>query len=339
LLGAAATAYYRLNYAPGREAASELAYVLPNSLDVMDTTAAVRKVVWHFKNGDRVDVLSRTAHWSEIRLPRHQTGWVETKDLLDAATYERGENQLKALEKYPVQATGHTSTTTNLRLDPARDSIVLSELAENQPLEVFGRRVVDRTPAENTATPSGRPRARDVWYLVRARSRAGWVYGRLVDLDVPAGISAYAEGINMVGWIVLKTVDDGGKAVPEYLVADRVGGNGDVDFNHIRIFTWWVKRQKYVTAYVEGNLSGYFPMTSQQTTDADFFAKPSPYFRLRLVDEDGRRYQKVYGLFDTIVHAVGTVDGWDSTAMPSRHAPSPSTAARGKNARPRRRRR
>lgn len=341
MLGAAAAAYYRLNYAPGREAGGEPAYVLPNSLDVMDTTAAVRQVVGHFKNGDRVEVIGRTAHWSEIRLSRHETGWVETKDLLDAATYERGENQLKALEKYPAQAAGHTSTTTNLRLDPARDSIVLSELGENQPLEIFGRRVVDRSPAESAAATSGRPRARDVWYLVRAKSRAGWVYGRLVDLDVPAGISAYAEGINMVGWIVLKTVDDGGKAVPEYLVADR-SGSGDVDFNHIRVFTWWVKRQRYVTAYVEGNLSGYFPMTTQQMTDPDFFAKPSSYFRLRLVDEDGHRYQKVYGLFDTIVHAVGTVDGWDSTAMPSRPAPSRTAARRkieGTPARGRRRRR
>ena len=287
-----------------------------------------------------MEVIGHTAHWSEVRLPRHQTGWVETKDLLDAATYQRGQDQLKALEKYPVQAAGHTSTTTNLRLDPARDSIVLSELAENQPLEIFGRRVVDRSPLTNTAA-SGRPHARDVWYLVRANSRAGWVYGRLIDLDVPAAISPYAEGINMVGWIVIKTVNDGGKAVPEYLVADRVG-SGDVDFNHIRVFTWWEKRQKYVTAYVEGNLSGYFPLTSKESTDTDFFAKPSPYFRLRLVDDEGRRYQKVYGLFDTIVHSVGTVDGWESTAMPSKPAPSPAAVARRKAApagRQRRRRR
>src|SRR5689334_8593848 len=151
LLGAAAAAYYRLSYAPQRETGGEPAYVLPTSLDVADTTAAVRKIVGHFKNGDRVEVIGHTAHWSQVRLSRHATGWVETKDLLDAATYRRGQDQLKALENYPVQAAGHTSTTTNLRLDPARDSIVLSELAENQPLEIFGRRVVDRSPVANAA--------------------------------------------------------------------------------------------------------------------------------------------------------------------------------------------
>lgn len=329
-----AVAYYRLSYVPQHAVAGEPAYVLPTSLEVMDTTAAVRHVVGRFKSGDRVEVIARTAHWSKIRMPRGETGWVESKDLLDAPTYQRGEALLKGLEGFPAQAAGHTSTVTNLRLDPARDSIVLSELAENQPVEIFGRRVVDRSSGAN-APPSGGSHARDVWYLVRAKSRAGWVFGRLVDLDVPAGISVYAEGVNMVAWIVLKTVDDGGKAVPEYLVADRIGG-GDVDFNHIRVFTWWVKHHKYVTAYVESDLSGYFPMDSKQMTDAAYYAKPSPYFRLRLLETDGHRYQKVYGLFDTIVRNVGTVDGWDSTAMPSRRVPSSARSERRGQARHRR---
>jgi Bacterial SH3 domain len=337
LLGAAAAAYYRLIYAPQHTTAGEPAYVLPTSLEVMNTTAAVRRVVGRFKAGDRVEVIARTAHWSEIRMPRGGTGWVESSNLLDAPTYQRGEALLKSLETFPAQATGHTSTVTNLRLDPARDSIVLSELAENQPLEIFGRRVVDR-PSVANAPPSGKSRAHDVWYLVRANSRAGWVFGRLVDLDVPAGISAYAEGVNMVAWLVLRTVDDSGKAVPEYLVADRIGA-ADVDFNHIRVFTWWVKNHKYVTAYVESNLSGYFPIESRQMTDPAYYAQPSPYFRLRLLDPDGRRYQKVYGLFDTIIREVGTVDGWDSTAMPARARASRTAGGRGTHARRRQPRR
>jgi Bacterial SH3 domain len=331
LLGAAAAAYYRLIYAPKHAAAGEPAYVLPTSLEVLDTTAAVRSVVGHFKAGDRVEVIARTAHWSKIRMPRGGTGWVESKDLLDAPTYQRGEALLKSLETFPAQAAGHTSTVTNLRLDPARDSVVLSELAENQPLEIFGRRVVDRSSGAN-APPSAGSHARDVWYLVRANSRAGWVFGRLVDLDVPAGISAYGEGVNMVAWLVLRTVDDGGKAVPEYLVADRIGA-ADVDFNHIRVFTWWVKNHKYVTAYVESNLSGYFPIERRQMTDPTYYAQPSPYFRLRLLEADGRRYQKVYGLFDTIVREVGTVDGWNSTAMPTRATASRAATGRQKQAR------
>ena len=336
LLGAAAAAYYRVIYGPRHAVEGEPAYVLPTSLEVMDTTAPVRSVIGHFKAGDRVQVIGRTAHWSKIQMPHDEMGWVESKGLLDAVTYQRGETLLKSLETFPAQATGHTSTTTNLRLDPGRDSIVLSELAENQPVEIFGRRVVDRPPAAN-APPSGRAHARDVWYLVRAHSRAGWVLGRLVDLDVPAGISVYGEGVNMVAWIVLRTVDDGGKAVQEYLVADRIGG-GDFDFNHIRVFTWWVKHHKYVTAYVQSNLSGYFPIVSRQMTDPAYYAQPSPYFRLHLVGADGRHYQEVYGLFDTIVREVGTVDGWESAAMPSRRPPSSARRERHRQARRRTRR-
>ncbi len=287
-------------------------YVLPQTLDVMDTTAEVRNVVGHLKAGDRVHVIAQTAHWSELNLPGGLTGWVETKYLLDGATYDRGVKLLEDLQRSPPQSAGHASNVTNLHLEPSRDAIVLAELNQNQPLQIYTRRLVDR-PVETTSSSGTRPR--DAWYLVRTGTRAGWVLGRFIDLDVPAGIAPYAQGINMVGWQVLKTVRDGSSDVPEYLVADRVG-NETVDFNHIRVFTWWVKNHKYVTAYVQSDVDGYFPIEVGQATDLHYYAQRSPYFRLRLVDEDGRRYQEVYGLFDTIVRPVGRIEGWESDAMP-----------------------
>jgi hypothetical protein len=318
LLVVAAIAYYRLVYIPAHIALREMADVLPLSVEVMDTTAELRNVIGHLHAGDRVDVLARTAHWSEVRMPHGGTGWVESKNLLDDATYQRGEALLKGLEEYPRQAAGHTSAVTNLHLDPARDSTVLAELAASQPLEIFGRRLVDRPP-DNKVPTAKTSHLHDVWYLVRANSRAGWVLGRLIDLDVPPEISPYAEGTNMVAWLVLRTVNDGAKTVPEYLVADRIGTE-DIDFNHVRVFNWWVKNHKYVTAYVESNLTGYFPITAKQMSDPNFFAQRSPYFRLHLVGSDGRKFQKVYGLFDTIVRPLGTVEGWDSEALPERQA-------------------
>ena len=86
-------------------------------------------------------------------------------------------------------------------------------------------------------------------------------------------------------------------------------GNPDVDFTHIRVFTWWRKNHEYVTAYVEGGLRGYFPISVVQRGNL-------PCFRLRLVDEDGNKFQKVYGLFDTITRPLGIVDGWESDSMP-----------------------
>jgi hypothetical protein len=123
----------------------------------------------------------------------------------------------------------------------------------------------------------------------------------------------YAQGTNVVAWLVLNTVVDGGQQVPQYLVADRIGTQ-EVDFNHIRVFTWWIKDHKYVTAYVESGLNGYFPMRGTSLAGV-------PYFRLRLIDQGGRKFQKVYGLFDTITRPLGTVDGWESDALPVRPAP------------------
>lgn len=305
--------YYRLIVVPERAERGAVNYVLPQTLDVMDTTAEVRSVIGHLRAGDRVHVIAQTAHWSELNLPGGLTGWVETRYLLDGATYDRGIALLRGIGQSPAQAVGHASGTTNLHLEPARNSIVLAELNQNQPLEIYSRRLVDRP--SDTETPSKGPRPHDVWYLVRTSSRAGWVLGRFIDLDVPAGIAQYAQGINMVGWQVLKTVRDGNNEMPEYLVADRIGDES-VDFNHIRVFNWWVKNHKYVTAYVESGLQGHFPIEVRQATDLNYYAQAAPYFRLRLTDDDGRRYQEVYGLFDTIVRRVGSVEGWDSEAMP-----------------------
>lgn len=129
-------------------------YVLPQTLDVMDTTAEVRSVVGHLKAGDRVHVIAQTTHWSELNLPAGQTGWVESKYLLEGASYDRGIKLLDDLQRSAPQAAGHTSNETNLHLEPARDSIVLAELAHNQPLDIYTRRLVDR-PVEAEGAPAG----------------------------------------------------------------------------------------------------------------------------------------------------------------------------------------
>jgi len=291
--------------------------VVPASVEVADSPAQVHSKLASLKSGERVGVVSRTAHWVCIRLPDGRTGWVEGSALLDAATQQKAGQLLEGLESFEPQAVGHTTTATSLRLEPSRESIQLAELTGNLPVQVFARQIVARaSPGQGgkAAASQGKPR-RDAWYLVRAQSRAGWVLGRLVSLDIPQEIALYAQESNLVAWLVLNSVNDGGREVPQYLVADRTGTQ-DFDFSHIRVFTWWVKHHKYVTAYVESNLNGYFPIRIVRGLD-------KPYFRLRLVDEDGEKYQKVYGLFSTIVRPLGTVKGWESEDMPETppHAP------------------
>jgi hypothetical protein len=305
-LAAIGSAYYFLRYKPAHTLPVEVGYVLPPSVRVVDTPAEVRLAVGTVKSGERVEITRRTRNWAEIRTDDNVTGWVENKNLLDSQSYEGGQRLLRSLSAIPVQAEGHTDGIVNLRVEPARDATQLAQLPENLKLQVFGRRLVDR-PA-----PDGQPSAakmRDAWYLIRAGTNAGWVMGRFVALDPPEKLSAYAQGSNLVAWVVLKTVDDGGQNEAEYLTADRLG-TLEADFSHIRVFTWWIKEHKYVTAFVESDLKGYFPIRVGEIEGV-------PYFRLRLMDDQGQKYQKVYGLFDTITRSVGTVPGWESDAMPA----------------------
>jgi hypothetical protein len=291
-----------------------VAYVLPSSLEVVDAPAAIRLAVESVKAGDQVEVLLHTRDWVKVKLADGRTGWIESKDLLDSQTYETAQKLLKDLESLPVQAEGHTPDSVNLRFGPSRDSTPLAQLPRSQKVDVFGRKIVER-PSQLDQPSS--PPVKEAWYLVRAGARAGWVLGRFVSLDIPEPISAYAQSSNMVAWLVLNTVVDEDRQVPQYLVADRTG-NQDVDFTHIRVFTWWVKNHRYVTSYVESGLQGYFPIRVVQAGNV-------PYFRLHLVDKDANKIQKVYGLFDTITRPVGIVEGWESDAMPTQ---SPSRRGR-----------
>jgi hypothetical protein len=311
VVAAAGAAYYYFVYRPAHATPPEVAYVLPESAPVVDSPAQIRLGIAVLQQGDRVEVLERTRNWARVRMADGRAGWVEASHLLDGASFDKGQQLFRELMDAQPQAAGHTSGAANLRVEPAREAAQLAQLAANQSVEIFGRRLVDRTPQAGAPAP-GEP-GRDAWYLVRSDSKAGWVLGRLITLDVPDAIAMYAQAINLVGWVVLNTVDDNGRQVPQYLVADRREAQ-ECDFNHIRVFTWWSKNQQYVTAYVESNLNGYFPI---RVTRGDGL----PHFRLRLTDRNGRKFQKVYAMSDTIVRPVGTVEGWESDAMPPRPAP------------------
>ncbi len=296
-----------------RKSAPPLAvdYVTSPSLDVLDTPAVVHKVIAVLKYGDRVEILKEEGEWARVRAGAGTEGWVITKELIPAKVYEAGRKLLQELQHSQVQAAGHTVAAANIHIEPDRNAPELGMLMQGQALEVFGRRVVPGKPAGGGVNPpASSARRSDAWYLVEAGSRAGWVLGRMLTLDIPQGISQYAADHNMVAWFVLNKVQDGNASVPQYLAADREG-TVEFDFTHIRVFTWSVRGHHYVTSFVQGGLRGSFPIRVEHINQV-------PYFRLRLVDREGNKVQGVYGLFNTIVRPVGTVKGWESDAMPGR---------------------
>lgn len=311
ILAAGVGAYFLWFHNSQPEAPLEVEYVMSPSLDVLNTPAVVHQVVAILKYGDRVEILRTEGDWARVRVNGGNEGWVNTTELIPSKVFEDGHKLLHQMAGMQVQATGHAAVAANIHVAPGRDEPVLGLFTESQTLDIFDRRVVARKSAGNggKATDSA-PSTSDVWYLVRSESRAGWILGRMVTLDVPQGISQYAENRNIVAWFVLNTVRDGDANVPQYLVADREG-TVEFDFTHIRVFTWWVKRHRYVTSFVQGGLKGMFPIRTEHIDNV-------PYFRLRLLGDNGKKYQSVYGLFHTIVRPLGTVDGWESNAMPER---------------------
>jgi uncharacterized protein YgiM (DUF1202 family) len=306
LVVAAIVAYYYYASSGSKPPSSTaVAFVLPDSLEVVDTPSEIRLAVESLKAGDRVEVLAQTGNWAKVKLVDGRIGWVESKNLLDSQTYEASQMLNKEIEGLPVQAEGHSPQPINLRFEPSREAAVLAPLPNNQKLEVFGRKVVEKP--SRLDQPASTP-IKEAWYLVRAGGRVGWVLGRSVSLDLPERLGGYVQGSNMVAWLVLNTVTDEGQQVPQYVAADRMG-NQDVDFTHIRVFTWWAKNHHYVTAYAESGLQGYFPIHVERSGKV-------PYFRLNLV-KDGNKIQKVYGLFDTITRPLGFVEGWESNALPA----------------------
>jgi Bacterial SH3 domain len=289
----------------------EVEYVTSPSLDVLDTPAVVHKVMEVLKFGDRLEVLKRAGNWAKVRSGSGNEGWVITKELVPSKVYEGGRKLLQELKGRQAQAAGHTILAANIHLEAERGAPDLGMLMQGQNLEIFDRRTVVTTPAGGeTKKPISSPPVGDVWYLVQAGSRAGWVLGRIITLDIPEGISQYAAEYNMVAWFVLNSVQDGNTSVPQYLAADREG-SVEFDFTRIRVFTWSVRSHHYVTSFVKSGLSGNFPIRVERIDNV-------PQFRLRLMGRKGNKFQSEYGLFNTIVRPMGTVEGWESTAMPGR---------------------
>jgi hypothetical protein len=134
---------------------------------------------------------------------------------------------------------------------------------------------------------------------------AGWVLARFVELDLPETLHDYATtaGMRPVAWFVLNYVSDDADGKPQYLMAGNHGGSNEetqsCDFNSLRVYTYGSARKRYETAYVEGNLCGYFPIrVSKQARTGD------PEFRFNALDSAGAKEERVYAMHQTSVRRV-----------------------------------
>jgi hypothetical protein len=252
--------------------AYEMARAKANHITVWNTTAQVREPVATLNFGERIDVLQKSAGEVQVRTPAGVSGWVDERDLIPQALWERATALGIQAAQMPVQASGRTRVPANLHLDAGRNAPMLVELSRDVPVQMLERRVLTLVTPSSPAVPGKMHEsapAMEEWWLIRTEVKdlgptAGWTLGRFIALTAPAPLPDYSTAANMrlTAWFVLNHVsDDNGGEKPQYLAAGlRPGEGADYDFSLLRVYTWGAKKQRYETAYVEDKLRGKLPI-------------------------------------------------------------------------------
>jgi SH3-like domain-containing protein len=293
-----------------RSAPREIAYVSAPQAFLRDQVAAIYNKTGTVKNGESVQVLARDRRFARVRTSAGAEGWLEQRYLVTKQTYDACQKLAEQVRNDPVQATALAHNQSNIHLQPDREAEHLYQVDQGGKLSLLKRASSQkpvpggqaRTDAAGKAAQSA-PAMED-WWLVRDEpGHAGWVLGRLLDVDIPLEIAQYAEGQRTVASFVLDEVTDGDKKVPQYLVLLTENKDGmPFDFNQLRVFTWNVKRHRYETAYRERNLNGVLPVTLSHET----FEKEGdlPVFVVHVKDDAGSVIERKYKLNTPIVRRV-----------------------------------
>lgn len=139
-------------FRPKHHAESE-AYVAEPTVNVWTTTAQVRQIAAEIHWGEKVEVVGRLDPFTKVRTTKGITGWIESRRLVDSATWQKEEELVTKARPMPLQASGRTKVTTNLRLDPGRNSPRIYQLPGSVRVSVLARATADAAPP---APPAGR---------------------------------------------------------------------------------------------------------------------------------------------------------------------------------------
>jgi hypothetical protein len=311
---------------PKHETLSE-AFVSEKVAPLLSSIAQVREQVGILHYGERVEVVGKRNDFVKVRTNAGTVGWVESRQLMEPALWQRSVKLLDQTRGMPVQARGRTKVSTNLRVQPGRTEPRLYKFGRNVPMEIVGRAVADWVQVTDEKDAANEPQEtkKEDWFLVRgvatrspgeASARAaestnttqpgdqtapiaGWVVARFVELDLPDPVREGASSANVrpVAWFELNRVSDPSGDRPQYLLAAARGPEGQVcDFTGLRVYTWYVKKSRYETAFIENNLCGQLPIRVSKGP------KGEPDFRFRVMD--GNKEERAYRLIQTVVRRV-----------------------------------
>ncbi|MEO8725774.1 MAG: SH3 domain-containing protein [Acidobacteriaceae bacterium] len=136
---------------------TEFAYISAPQAFLRDHVSAVYNKVGTLNNGERVRVLQHDRRFVKVRNDAGIEGWMEQRNLADAATYERLAELAGKYATVPAQAHGVVRNEVNMHVTPARDSDKLFQLKENDKVDLIQRAVTAKN-AVTRAAPAPKPK-------------------------------------------------------------------------------------------------------------------------------------------------------------------------------------
>jgi hypothetical protein len=156
----------------------------------------------------------------------------------------------------------------------------------------------------------------DDWNLVRTHDgKAGWVLARMLYMAIPDEVAQYAEGHRITSYLPLGEVNEDGQVKRNWLWTTIGKGTEQGEFDSFRVFVWSKGHHRYETAYIERNVTGYFPVAIEpnpvQPDPKDRrkpnAGEPEQAFSLVIQDKDGKLYKRTYAFSGYRVHLVSKV--------------------------------
>ena len=137
-------------------------------------------------------------------------------------------------------------------------------------------------------------------------------------MSVPDEIAQYAEGHRITAYLTLGDVKDGDRIKHNWLWTTAAPDNKCCEFDSFRVFVWSTKRHRYETAYVERNVSGFYPVQLAQEP-----GNQENGFSLVVRDKDGKLYQRTYAFAGYHVRLISRIP----VPPPAVETPSESTVS------------
>lgn len=344
---------------------AQYVYVTAKQTFLRDRVAAVSNRTATVQNGDKLQVLERGRRFIRVQTEKGEQGWIDEKVVAAQEIFDQFEALKQQHKDDPTVASAVVRDEVYVHAKPGRDTEKFYRLAEGEKLKLLARatlakplppgtRVAKPAPppaGTNAKAPAAAPDApappvMEDWWLIRdSKGDTGWLYGRMMDVDVPDAVGRYAEGQRIVGAYVLTTVNDpeaeqDNKDIPIYVtVLNPYKAGLPYDFDQVRVFTWNVKKHRYETGFRDKNIEGYLPVTTKMAADpygkSPTATTPVPTFSYRVLADDagpvipdpvtgavvpGKTILKTYRLEGNLVRRViqpGTPTGGEARPQPA----------------------